>query len=154
MDRGWATVHGVTKNWTQLSDWAHIHRVHWKSEAKRKQTKKTQPWNTRINYFGKDRMVTKLLEEWGKNNKRVACTTAVSSLICWWILSMIFYTVFSVSAPLIFSCVKRQHLSSILLCFPLEYPGGRWLGGREGATAEIGSLDLLASLLQVLLWTQ
>ena len=70
--------------------------------------------------------------------------------ICWWILG-IFYTVFSVSAPLIFSCVKRQDLSSILLCFPLEYPGGRWLGGREGATGEISSLDLLASLLQVLL---
>ena len=67
------------------------------------------------------------------------------------ILIMMAMPVFSVSAPLIFSCVKRQDLSSILLCFPLEYPGGRWLGGREGATGEISSLDLLASLLQVLL---
>ena len=73
---------------------------------------------------------------------------------CWWLLGMIVYTVISVSAPLMFCCVKRQHLSSVLLCVRLEYPGGRWLGGREGATVEISSLDLLASLLHVLLWTQ
>ena len=30
MDRGvcWATVHGVSKSWTQLNDWAHTH-THW-----------------------------------------------------------------------------------------------------------------------------
>lgn len=46
---------------------------------------------------------------------------------------MIVYTVISVSAPLMFCCVKRQHLSSVLLCVRLEYPGGRWLGGRGGS---------------------